>query len=330
MRILSGIQPSGRLHLGNYLGAIKQHIELQDKGEAFYFIADLHALTTLRDKNLLRQYSNDVALDYLALGLNPEKSSFYRQSDIPEVPELTWLLSTITPMGLLERCHSYKDKIAKGISPDHGLFAYPVLMAADILIVDADIVPVGKDQKQHIEVTRDIAQRFNNLFGEVLKIPDEKIIEETGVIPGIDGQKMSKSYGNTIEIFLEGKPLKEKVMSIVTDCAPIEEPKDPDKNNVYNLLKFFISKEEDEELRKRFKGGGLKYSDVKKRLIQVLEETFKEAREKRKELEKHPDYVEDVLDEGAKKARQIAVKTLSRAREAVGLKRIDNAPKIRH
>jgi len=189
MRILSGIQPSGRLHLGNYLGAIKQHIELQDTGEAFYFIADLHALTTLRDKDLLRQYSNDVALDYLALGLNPEKSSFYRQSDIPEVPELTWLLSTITPMGLLERCHSFKDKIAKGISPDHGLFAYPVLMAADILIVDADIVPVGKDQKQHIEVTRDIAQRFNYVFGEVLKIPDEQIIEETGIIPGTDGQK---------------------------------------------------------------------------------------------------------------------------------------------
>jgi len=300
MRILSGIQPSGRLHLGNYLGAIKQHIELQDTGEAFYFIADLHALTTLRDKDLLRQYSNDVALDYLALGLNPEKSSFYRQSDIPEVPELTWLLSTITPMGLLERCHSFKDKIAKGISPDHGLFAYPVLMAADILIVDADIVPVGKDQKQHIEVTRDIAQRFNYVFGEVLKIPDEQIIEETGIIPGTDGQKMSKSYGNTIEIFLEGKPLKDKVMSIVTDCAPIEEPKDPDKNNVYNLLKFSF-KEEDEEWRKKFKSGGLKYSDVKKRLIQVLEETFKEAREKRKELEKHPDYVEDVLNEGQKK-----------------------------
>lgn len=319
MRILSGIQPSGKLHLGNYLGAIKQHIELQDKGEAYYFIADYHALTSLRDKEALKKYSFDVALDYLALGLDPNKATFYRQSDLPEVTELTWLLSTVTPMGLLERCHSYKDKIAKGISPDFGLFAYPVLMASDILIVDADIVPVGKDQKQHIEVTRDIAQRFNYIFGEVFKIPQERIIEETGVIPGIDGQKMSKSYGNTIEIFLEGKELKEKVMSIVTDSTPVEEPKDPDNNNVYNLLKFFVSKEEDEEWRKRFKRGGLKYSDVKKRLIEVLTETFKEAREKRKELEKNPEYVHNVMKEGVERAKRVARETLNRAREAVGL-----------
>lgn len=318
MRILSGIQPSGKLHLGNYLGAIKQHIELQEKGEVFYFIADYHALTSLRDKNALKKYSLDVALDYLALGLNPEKATFYRQSDLPEVTELTWLLSTVTPMGLLERCHSYKDKIAKGISPDHGLFAYPVLMAADILIINSDIVPVGKDQKQHIEVTRDIAQRFNYIFGEVFKIPQERIMEETGVILGIDGQKMSKSYGNTIEIFLEGKELKQKVMSIVTDSAPIEAPKDPDKNNVYNILKFFISEEENKEWRERFLKGGVKYSDVKKRLISVLDETFFEARERRKELLKRKDYVFDVLKEGAKKAREIAKNTLLRARESVG------------
>lgn len=318
MRILSGIQPSGKLHLGNYLGAIKQHIELQEKGEAFYFIADYHALTSLRDKKALKEYSLDVALDYLALGLNPDKTTFYRQSDLPEVTELTWLLSTVTPMGLLERCHSYKDKIAKGISPDHGLFAYPVLMAADILIVDSDIVPVGKDQKQHIEVSRDIAQRFNYIFGEVFKIPEERIMEETGVILGIDGQKMSKSYQNTIEIFLEGKELKQKVMSIVTDSAPIEAPKDPDKNNVYNILKFFISEEENKEWRERFLKGGVKYSDVKKRLISVLDETFFEARERRKDLLKRKDYVFDVLKEGAKKAKETAKNTLLRAREAVG------------
>lgn len=319
MRILSGIQPSGKLHLGNYLGAIKQHIELQDKGEAFYFIADYHALTSLRDPEALKQYTFDVALDYLALGLDPEKATFYRQSDLPEVTELTWLLTTVTPMGLLERCHSYKDKIAKGLSPDHGLFAYPVLMAADILIVDSDVVPVGKDQKQHIEVTRDIAQRFNHLFGEVFKIPSERIMEETGIIPGIDGQKMSKSYGNSIEIFLEGKELKQKVMSIVTDSAPVEAPKDPDKNNVYNLLKFFVSEEEKKEWREKFLKGGVKYSDAKKRLITALDETFSGAREKRKELANKKDYVFDVLKEGARKARETAGKTLAKAREAVGL-----------
>lgn len=319
MRILSGIQPSGKLHLGNYLGAIKQHIELQDKGEAFYFIADYHALTSLRDKDALMQYTFDVALDYLALGLDPNKATFYRQSDLSEVTELTWLLSTVTPMGLLERCHSYKDKIAKGISPDHGLFAYPVLMAADILIVDSDVVPVGKDQKQHIEVTRDIAQRFNFIFGEVFKVPQERIMEETGVIPGIDGQKMSKSYGNAIEIFLEGKELKQKVMSIVTDCAPVEAPKNPDTNNVYNLLKFFVSEEENKEWRERFIKGGVKYSEVKKRLLSALDETFGSAREKRKELSNRRDYVFDVLKEGAKRARETAQKTLFKARDAVGL-----------
>ena len=319
MRILSGIQPSGKLHLGNYLGAIKQHLELQDKGEAYYFIADFHALTTVKEPALLRENIMDVALDYLALGLDPDRATFYRQSDIPEVPELTWLLTTVTPMGLLERCHSYKDKIAKGIPPDHGLFAYPVLMAADILIVDSNIVPVGKDQKQHVEVTRDIAQRFNNLYGEVFVVPEDRIVPETGVVPGIDGQKMSKSYGNDIGIFLEGKALKEKVMSIVTDSAPVEAPKDPDTNNVFNLLKFFSSPEETSEWRERFLKGGVKYSDAKKRLIGLLDEQFDAARTRRKELAARQDFVRDVLKGGAARARERASATLARARKACGI-----------
>ncbi len=320
MRILSGIQPSGKLHIGNYLGAMRQHLELQDRGEAFYFIADFHALTTVKEPQALREHVRDVALDYLALGLDPARCTFYRQSDIHEVPELTWLLTTVTPMGLLERCHSYKDKLAKGLSPDHGLFAYPVLMAADILIVDSNVVPVGKDQKQHVEVTRDIAQRFNNTYGlEVFVIPEDRILPETGVVPGIDGQKMSKSYGNDIGIFLEGKALKERVMAVVTDSAPVEAPKDPDANNVFNLLKLFVSKEEEAEWRERFLKGGLKYSDAKKRLIAVLDETFGPARERRKELVRRPDYVEEVLREGARKVRPIAAATLARARKACGI-----------
>jgi tryptophanyl-tRNA synthetase len=319
MRILSGIQPSGKLHVGNYLGAMRQHLELQNKGEAFYFIADFHALTTVKNPQALRENVRDVALDYLALGLDPEKCTFYRQSDVPEVPELTWLLTTVTPMGLLERCHSYKDKLAKGLSPDHGLFAYPVLMAADILIVDSNVVPVGKDQKQHVEVTRDIAQRFNNQYGEVFVVPEDRILPETGVVPGIDGQKMSKSYGNDIGLFLEGKALRERVMSIVTDSAPVEAPKDPDTNNVFNLLKLFVSPEETEEWRERFLAGGLKYSEAKKRLIQVLDEHFGPARERRKKLQDRPDLVEDVLREGARRVHPIAQATLARARKACGI-----------
>lgn len=320
MRILSGIQPSGKLHIGNYLGAMRQHLQLQDKGEAFYFIADFHALTTVKEPQALREHVRDVALDYLALGLDPARCTFYRQSDIHEVPELTWLLTTVTPMGLLERCHSYKDKLAKGLTPDHGLFAYPVLMAADILVVDSNVVPVGKDQKQHVEVTRDIAQRFNNTYGqEVFVIPEDRILPETGVVPGLDGQKMSNSYGNDIAIFLEGKALKERVMAVVTDSAPVEAPKDPDANNVFNLLKLFVSPEEQAEWRERFLKGGLKYSDAKKRLIAVLDETFGPARERRKELAKRPDYVEDVLREGAERVRPIAKATLERARKACGI-----------
>jgi tryptophanyl-tRNA synthetase len=319
MRILSGIQPSGKLHLGNYLGAIRQHLQLQENGDAFYFIADLHALTTVKDPAALRENVRDVALDYLSLGLDPKRAAFYRQSDIHEVPELSWLLTTVTPMGLLERCHSYKDKISRGIAPDHGLFSYPVLMAADILIVDADIVPVGKDQKQHVEVTRDIAGSFNHLYGEVFRLPEPRILAETGVVPGIDGQKMSKSYGNDIGIFLEGTALRERVMAIVTDSAPVEAPKDADSNNVFNLLKLFASKEETEEWRARFTAGGLKYADAKKRLLAILDEKFEPAREKRKELARHPDDVEAILRDGAERARGIAAATLSRARRACGI-----------
>ncbi len=319
MRILSGIQPSGKLHLGNYLGAIRQHIELQESGDAFYFIADLHALTTVKDPQLLRENVRDVALDYLALGLDPARAAFYKQSDIHEVPELSWLLTTVTPMGLLERCTSYKDKIARGLSPDHGLFSYPVLMAADILIVDADVVPVGKDQKQHVEVARDIAGSFNHLYGDVLKLPQERILPEAGVVPGIDGQKMSKSYGNDIGIFLEGRALKERVMAIVTDSAPVEAPKDPDTNNVFNLVKLFASPGETAEWRERFAAGGLKYSEIKKRLIALLDERFGAARERRKELAKDPAYVDGVLEEGAAKARKIASATLARCRRACGI-----------
>lgn len=318
-RVLSGIQPSGKLHLGNYFGAIKQHIQLQDTNECFYFIANYHALTSIQDRELLQKYTLDVALDYLSLGLNPEKTCFYCQSDLPEVTELTWLLSVVTPMGLLERAHSYKDKIAKGLSPSHGLFSYPVLMAADILIVDANIVPVGKDQKQHLEMTRDIAIKFNQTFKETFVIPQEKIEEETAVVPGIDGQKMSKSYNNTIEIFCEGDELRRKVMSIVTDSAPVEAPKDPEKNNVFALLKLFITKEEREEWIAKFRKGGLKYSDLKKRLIEVIDLYFKDAREKRKELERDKDKVLKILKEGAEKARVVARKTLQRARDACGL-----------
>ncbi len=319
MRILSGIQPSGKLHLGNYLGAIRQHIELQESGDAFYFIADLHALTTVKDPRLLRENVRDVALDYLALGLDPARAAFYKQSDIHEIPELSWLLTTVTSMGLLERCTSYKDKIARGLSPDHGLFSYPVLMAADILIVDADVVPVGKDQKQHVEVARDIAGSFNHLYGEVLKLPTDRILPEAGVVPGIDGQKMSKSYGNDIGIFLEGKALKERVMAIVTDSAPVEAPKDPDANNVFNLVKLFASPSETAEWRARFAAGGLKYSEIKNRLIALLDERFGAARERRKELAKDPAYVDGVLRNGAEKARNVAARTLARCRKACGI-----------
>jgi len=319
MRVLSGIQPSGKLHIGNYFGMMKPALELQDQGDAYLFIANYHALTTVKDADALRTMTQDVALDFLACGLNPEKTAFYRQSDIPEVHELTWLLSVLTPMGLLERCHSYKDKIAKGITPSHGLFAYPVLMAADILAMQADVVPVGRDQKQHVEVTRDLAIKFNNTYGEVFKIPEPLIRESVAVVPGIDGQKMSKSYGNTLEIFLEGKALRKRVMRIVTDSKKLEDPKDPKSCNVFALYKLFASEEEIADMAERYRAGGMGYGAAKNELFEKINAYFEPMRKRRKELEKNLDYVEEVLRKGAEKASALARETLQKARKAAGL-----------
>jgi len=320
MRYLSGIQPSGTLHLGNYFGAIRQHIRSQDEHEGFFFIADFHALTTVRDPEALRQGVLDVALDYLALGLDPEKVAFFRQSDVPEVPELTWILSTVTPMGLLERCHSYKDKTAKGIPADHGLFAYPVLMAADILIYDSEKVPVGKDQVQHVEVTRDIAQRFNHLYGETLVLPNYQLDDSTAVVPGIDGEKMSKSYGNTLEMFASEKALKKSIGRIVTDSKSLEEPKDPEGNIIFMLYQLVAGPEEVTAMADRFRQGGYGYGDAKKELLRRILEYFEPYRERREGLARQPDLVRDILGAGAKKARATASKTLERVSRAVGIR----------
>jgi tryptophanyl-tRNA synthetase len=317
-RILSGIQPSSKLHVGNYFGAIKQHIDLQEEGDAFYFIANYHALTTVQDAKRLRELTIDVALDYLALGLSPEKAILFRQSDIPEVTELAWLLSTVTGMGLLERAHSYKDKLAKGIPARVGLFIYPVLMAADILIYQSDLVPVGADQVQHIEMTQDMAGYFNTTYEEVFKRPEARQ-SETPKVPGTDGLKMSKSYNNTIEIFSEGGELKKAVMGIVTDSTPVESPKDPDTNTVFQLYKIFAEKEELEEMRQRYLAGGYGYGEAKKALLAKIDAYFAPARERRKRLVKNLDYVEDVLRKGAMRAREEASNTLKRARRACGL-----------
>ncbi|MDF7800187.1 tryptophan--tRNA ligase [Pontiellaceae bacterium B1224] len=319
MRILTGIQPSGKLHIGNYFGAIKPATELQEQGDAYIFIANYHAMTTVQDGPALRERTKDVALDYLACGIDPEKTALYRQSDLSEVQELAWLLSVVCPMGLLERCHSYKDKIAKGFSPSHGLFAYPVLMAADILAVQGEVVPVGKDQKQHLEVTRDLAIKFNNQYGEVFTVPEAAIRESVAVVPGIDGQKMSKSYDNTIEIFAEGKPLKKRVMSIVTDSKGLEDPKEPEGDNVFALYKLFASEEEQNDLAARYRAGGLGYGHAKQELLEKINEHFGPIREKRRELAANMDYVEDVLKTGAEKARVLASATLQKARQAAGL-----------
>ena len=321
MRVLSGIQPSGKLHIGNYFGAMRQHLSLQAGHDCFYFIADYHALTSNPSPDDIAARILDVAMDYIALGLDSDKTVFWRQSDVPEVVELAWLLSCITPMGLLQRCTSYKDKIAQGMSPNHGLFAYPVLQAADILIYNSDIVPVGADQKQHIEVTRDIAIRFNNTYGEVFTVPEEHIIESVAVVPGIDGQKMSKSYGNTIEIFEPENTVKKKIMKIVTDSTPVEEPKDPDKCNVFALLKLAASEEELSEWENRYRSGGMGYGEAKKRLAELIIELFKPFRQRRTELENDIGYVREVLAKGAERARAVASETLKNARYAVGLGR---------
>jgi len=319
LRVLSGIQPSGRLHIGNYFGAIRQHLHLQAENECFYFIADYHSLSSNPAPDDVRQYTLDVAMDYIALGLDIDKTVFWRQSDVPEVTELTWILSCITPMGLLQRCTSYKDKIAQGMSSNHGLFAYPVLQAADILIFNSDLVPVGADQKQHIEVTRDIANRFNNAYGEILTVPTERIIESVAIVPGVDGQKMSKSYGNTIEMFEPEKSMRKKVMKIVTDSTPVEDPKDPETCNVFALLKLFAAEDELGEWEQRYRTGGMGYGEAKKRLAELMIEHFQPYRQKRSELENDVDYVKQVLAKGAERAKAVAARTLAEVRKAVGL-----------
>jgi tryptophanyl-tRNA synthetase len=320
MRILSGLQPSGRLHIGNYFGMMEAALKLQHEGEAFYFIADYHSLTSIQDGKLLRSHVRDLAIDFLACGLDPAKCVLFRQSDVPEHTELAWILSTVTPMGLLERCHSYKDKIANGISPSHGLFAYPVLMAADILIYDSDVVPVGKDQKQHVEVTRDIAVKMNLAYGEgLLKVPEPRIREETAVVPGLDGRKMSKSYDNTIQLFEEPAALKKKIMRIVMDSTPLEAPKPIENNSVLALYKLVASEAEYQTMVDDHLRGGIGYGEFKKRLLEAMLAHFAPFRERRAEIVADPAYVNRVLAEGAEKARAIARPTLNRVRAAVGL-----------
>ena len=320
MRILSGIQPSGALHLGNYFGMMRPAVELQEKGETYYFIANYHSMTSLYEADARKRNTVDVALDFLACGLDPNRSVFFRQSDVPEVTELAWMLTTVTPMGLLERCHSYKDKVAKGLPVNHGLFAYPVLMAADILIYDSNIVPVGRDQKQHVEVTRDIAIKFNETYGQTFVIPEPQIREEVAVVPGLDGQKMSKSYGNTIEIFGDEKVIRKKVMSIVTDTRTPAEPKaDAEKNTAIQLLKLVAPPDVAKDFESRLRAGGLGYGDLKKALFEHYWNYFASARKKRAELAANLSYVNDVLRKGSESARAVATQVLKRAKKASGL-----------
>jgi tryptophanyl-tRNA synthetase len=319
VRVLSGIQPSGALHLGNYFAMMKRMIEYQQNHELFCFIVNMHALTSVFDPALLKKQTYEAACDFLALGIDPDRSIFWVQSDAPEVTELTWLLSNVTAMGLLERGHSYKDKIAKGLSPNHGLFAYPVLMAADILMYGAHRVPVGKDQIQHLEMTRDIAIRFNQTYGEIFVVPEPDIAEDVAVVPGLDGQKMSKSYGNTIDIFSTQAELKKRVMSIVTDSTPVEEPKNPDTCNLFALYSLFLDAEGRQALRERYLKPGLKYGEVKKELLQVVWNFFEPFRDKRQKLLQDRSFVFDVLASGAAKARAIGQPYLEQAREKVGI-----------
>lgn len=318
--ILSGITPSGKLHLGNYFGAIRQHIQMQEEGDAFYFIANYHSLTSITDGDEIRENSLDIALDYLALGLDPERCTFFAQSDVPQVAELAWILGTFCPVSLMEKGVAYKDKVAQGMSPNIGLFTYPILQAADILIYNSDLVPVGQDQKQNIEICRDLAGKVNHAYDrELLKLPEEYIVESVAVVPGIDGRKMSKSYNNTIGIFDEDKILKKKVMSIETDSTPLDEPKDPDACNVFALIKLFADEETREEIAGKYRGGGYGYGHAKKELLGMITSYFEEARKRRKELEKKEDYVIDVLKEGGKKARERADTVMGPLREATGI-----------
>ena len=319
MRILSGIQPSGALHIGNYLGAIRQYVEMQNGNDAYYFVADYHALTSVRDAAKLRGYVFDVIVDFLALGLDPERATLFVQSDVPETTELAWLLTTVTPMGWLEKCVSYKDKVQQGLSADHGLFAYPILQAADILLYDADLVPVGQDQKQHLEITRDIAERFNNVYGEVFKLPKPHILDSVAVVPGLDGRKMSKSYDNTIEIFDDPKTILKKCKKIVTDSTPVESPKNPDTDNLFQLFKLFAPADEIAEVADRYRKGGIGYGEVKTRLAEHITARFAEARERRAEWVANPERVKEVRAAAAERAKKTARVVLDRARAACGV-----------
>jgi len=320
MRILSGIQPSGILHIGNYFGMMRPAIDLQTQGEALYFIADYHALTSVRDPAILRENVRRVALDFLACGLDPERAVLFLQSDIPQVAELAWILNTVAPMGLLERAHSYKDKVARGLPASAGLFTYPVLMAADILIYDSDLVPVGRDQKQHVEITRDLATKINETYGETLKLPQPRIQETTQTVPGLDGQKMSKSYGNTIDIFSEEKEMRRRVMSIVTDSMPVEAPKNPDQSTIFHLFSLVATPEETATMRAAFEKGGTGYGDFKKQLFVRLWEYFAPMRKRREEILARPGYIEEVLTLGAERANGIANEVMTRVRQAIGLR----------
>jgi tryptophanyl-tRNA synthetase len=319
-RILTGIQPSGGFHLGNYFGAMKPLIERQGQGQVFAILVDLHALTSVRDAEVLRENTRRAAVDFLACGVDPERSVFFRQSDVPQHTELMWVLSTITPMGLLERCHAYKDKVARGLSASHGLFAYPVLMAADMLLYDADVVPVGKDQKQHLEVTRDIAVKMNESYGEVLKLPEPEIAEAVATVPGLDGQKMSKSYGNTLEMFMDEKPLRKRVMSIVTDSTPLDAPKDTEGSTILALYRLVAPADDVHQMEEDFRAGGFGYGDFKKRLFEAILDYFAPMRARREELLRDPSAVEEALRVGAERASEIAEGTMERVRKAVGLR----------
>ena len=319
MRLLSGVQPSGKLHLGNYFGAMKQHIEDQDAHQCFIFIANFHALTTIQDAGRLEALTRDVAVDYLALGLDPDKACLFRQSDVPEVAELAWILSTVTGKGLLERAVSYKDKIARGLTPSMGLFTYPILQAADILIYRSDAVPVGKDQEQHIEMTADMAGYFNNTYRcDVFVIPKVKL-NEAAVVPGLDGEKMSKSYGNTIDLFDDPKTVKKRIMGIKTDSTPVEDPKDPDRCHVFALLRLFADADETADWTRRYRQGGTGYGEAKKRLAELFEARFGPARARRAKLEDDPAYVERVLTEGGRRAREVACGVMRDVRAACGI-----------
>ena len=319
MRVLSGIQPSGSLHLGNFFGMMNKMIAYQEQQELFCFIANYHAMTSLADGKQLATGTLEAAANFIALGMDPEKSTFWVQSDVPEVQELTWILSNFTPMGLLERCHSYKDKVTQGIKPNHGLFAYPVLMTADILLFQSDLVPVGKDQKQHLEVARDIAIKFNNEYGEIFTVPEAEIDEDVATVPGLDGRKMSKSYGNTIDLFLGEKALRKQIMRIVTDPTPVEEAKDPDSCNIFQIYRLFLDRDGVANLRQRYLTPGLRYGDVKQELFETVRDFFAPYAEKRQELLADPDAVRQHLKQGAEKARAVAAKTLHKVRKKTGL-----------